>query len=265
MDKALRLEKMLPNGKGLWIPIDHGLSDYPNPGLEDIESLIRKLIDAKVDVIVAQKGLVSHFSHLCEGTQTNMVIHLSASTRHGGDDVGKKILVGNPSEILSRGGIGASAQANIGTNGEAGMLEALGKVTTDSHHIGLPVLGMVYARGPNLNPVPGDKTQGVAQAARIAFEIGCDIAKTTWTGDSESFKQVTSSAPIPMLVAGGANTGDTLSVLLMVEEAMKAGASGVCMGRQVFAHEYPKKMAMALRRIIHDGHSAEEAADEFNL
>lgn len=265
MDKALRMEKMLPKGKGLWIPIDHGLSDYPNPGLEDTESLIRKLIEAKVDVIVAQKGLVSHFSHLCEGTQTNMVIHLSASTRHGGGDVGRKVLVGNPSEILSRGGIGASAQVNMGTDGEAGMLEALGKVTTDSHHIGLPVLGMVYARGSNLNPVSGDKTQGVAQAARIAFEIGCDIAKTTWTGDSESFKQVTSAAPIPMLVAGGANTSDTRSVLIMVEEAMKAGASGVCMGRQVFAHEYPGKMAMALRRIIHDGLTAKEAADEFNL
>ena len=68
-----------------------------------------------------------------------------------------------------------------------------------------------------------------------------------------------------MLVAGGANTGDTRSVLLMVEKAMKAGASGVCMGRQVFAHKDPLKMAMALRRIIHDGCSATEAADEFNL
>ena len=265
MDKASRLEKMLPNGKGLWIPIDHGLSDYPNPGLENTEALIRELINAKVDVIVAQKGLVSHFSHLCQGTQTSMVIHLSASTRHGGDDASKKVLVGDASEILSRGGIGASAQVNMGTPGEAEMLEALGKVTTDSHHIGLPVLGMVYARGPNLNPVSGDKTQGVAQAARVAFEIGCDVAKTTWTGDSESFKQVTSAAPIPMLVAGGANTGDTRSVLLMVEKAMEAGASGVCMGRQVFAHKHPSKMAMALRRIIHDGRSSTEAADEFDL
>jgi DhnA family fructose-bisphosphate aldolase class Ia len=124
---------------------------------------------------------------------------------------------------------------------------------------------MVYARGSNLNPVPGDQTQGVAQAARVAFELGCDVAKTTWTGDSESFKQVTSAAPIPMLVAGGANTGDTRSVLLMVEKAMKAGASGVCMGRQVFAHKHPGKVAKALRRIIHDGCSSTQAADEFNL
>jgi DhnA family fructose-bisphosphate aldolase class Ia len=51
----------------------------------------------------------------------------------------------------------------------------------------------------------------------------------------------------------------------MVEKAMKAGASGVCMGRQVFAHKHPGKMAKALRRIIHDGCSSTQAADEFNL
>ena len=83
--------------------------------------------------------------------------------------------------------------------------------------------------------------------------------------DVDSFKQVTSAAPIPMLVAGGANTGDTRSVLLMVENAMGAGAAGVCMGRQVFAHKYPGKMARALRRIIHEGIPSTVAADEFNL
>ena len=124
---------------------------------------------------------------------------------------------------------------------------------------------MGYARGSNWKPVPGDKTQGVSQAARVAFEMGCDVAKTTWTGDAESFKHVTSAAPIPMLVAGGANTGDTRSVLLMVEKAMKAGAAGVCMGRQVFAHKYPGKMAMALRRIIHEGIASTVAADELHL
>ena len=86
MNKAQRLERLLPNGRGVWIPIDHGMSDYPSAGLEDTEGLIRELASAGVNAIVAQKGVVSHYSHLCEGTNTNMVIHFSASTRHGGPD-----------------------------------------------------------------------------------------------------------------------------------------------------------------------------------
>ena len=53
MDKAERLEKLLPNGRGVWIPIDHGMSDYPTQGLEDTERLIRDLISAGVNAIVA--------------------------------------------------------------------------------------------------------------------------------------------------------------------------------------------------------------------
>ena len=56
MDKGERLSRLLPNRRGVWIPIDHGASDYPTPGLENLEALIQTLIDAKVDAIVAQKG-----------------------------------------------------------------------------------------------------------------------------------------------------------------------------------------------------------------
>ena len=264
MDKAERLERLLPNGRGVWIPIDHGMSDYPTQGLEDTEGLIRDLVSAGVNAIVAQKGVVTHYSHLCEGTNTNMVIHFSASTRHGGPDASRKVSVGEASEVESRGGFAASAQVNIGSDGEADMLEEMGQLTTDCHHLDLPVLGMIYARGPHLDIMEGDATNGVAHAARVAFEIGCDVGKTTWTGDEESFAHVTSGVPIPLLVAGGAKT-NTHSMLKMVEKAMKTGAAGVCMGRQVFAHESPGAVARALMMIVHEDASAEDAISALGL
>ena len=264
MNKSERLEHLLPNGRGVWIPIDHGMSDYPTQGLEDTENLIRQLISAGVNAIVAQKGVVSRYSHLCNGSNTNMVIHFSASTRHGGADASRKVSVGDASEVESRGGVAASAQVNIGSEGEASMLEAMGELTTQCHHLGIPVLGMIYARGPNLDIVEGDETKGVAHAARVAFEIGCDVGKTTWTGDEVSFSQVTSAVPIPLLVAGGAKT-NTREMLTMVEKAMKHGAAGVCMGRQVFAHHSPESVAKALMKIVHEGATAEEAMASVEL
>ena len=56
------LDKLLPNGRGVWIPMDHGVSDYPVSGLDDTEMRITELIEAGVDAIIAQKGLVSHYS-----------------------------------------------------------------------------------------------------------------------------------------------------------------------------------------------------------
>ena len=70
---------------------------------------------------------------------------------------------------------------------------------------------------------------------------------------------VASAVPIPVLVAGGPASDETAEVLGMVEQALAAGASGVCMGRQVFAHPNPEAMAKALVMMVHDGATADEA------
>ena len=70
---------------------------------------------------------------------------------------------------------------------------------------------------------------------------------------------VAQAAPIPALVAGGPVSEDSLAVLEMVRDAMDAGAGGVCLGRQVFAHEHPERMARALVLVVHEGMSARDA------
>lgn len=265
MDRDRLLERLLPNGKGVWIPIDHGASDFPVEGLVNTEETIKSLISAGVDVILAQKGVVGHYSHLCKDTKTNMVVHLSVSTRHAGPDAANKVLVGHPDEVFSRGGIGVSCQVNIGSPNEAQMIERMGEVSRQSHKLGLPMFGMIYARGEYLNIMEGDSTRGNAHAARLAFELGCDAAKTVWTGDAESFSQICKGVPIPLLVAGGPSSGDSLAILNMVRTALDNGASGVCMGRQVFSHPEVEKIAKAIVLLVHQDYSVEDAISSCGL
>jgi fructose-bisphosphate aldolase/2-amino-3,7-dideoxy-D-threo-hept-6-ulosonate synthase len=263
--RAKRLEKLLPNGRGVWIPIDHGASDFPVEGLVDTETTIKALISAGVDVILAQKGVVSHYSHLCEGTKTNMVVHLSVSTRHAGPDSANKVLVGHPDEVISRGGLGVSCQVNIGSPNEAEMIERMGEVSRQSHKLQLPMFGMIYARGEFLNIMEGDSTLGNAHAARLAFELGCDAAKTVWTGDAESFSEICQGVPIPLLVAGGPSTGDSFTILEMIRTALDCGASGVCMGRQVFSHPKVEQIAKAIVLLVHQDYSVKDAMASCDL
>lgn len=265
MNKSLTLEEILPNGRGVWIPIDHGVSDYPVSGLENLEQLITDLIAAEVDVIIAHKGVVSYYNHLCEGTKTKMVIHLSASTTHGGEDSNNKVLVGDAKEAVKRGAVGVSCQVNTGSIGEREMIKSMGKLSKQANKLDIPMFGMVYARGENLNVQENDKTKGYAHAARLAFELGCDAAKTVWTGDKESFATICSSVPIPLLVAGGPSTGDAKAILTMVKDALDCGAAGVCMGRQVFGHEKVKQLAKALTMLVHQNKSVTEAMEACSL
>ena len=171
-----------------------------------------------------------------------------------------KILVAAVSECISRGAIAVSAQVNLGDPAEPEMIERIGKITTEAQKMEIPVLGMFYPRGGNLILDDSDSTSGVAHAARLAWELGCNIVKVPWTGSEDSFGIVTSSVPIPILVSGGPKDDDFGRVLELVEKSINAGGSGVCMGRNVFSSEDPASRIRALRAIVHDGANAEEAS-----
>lgn len=248
IDKKSRLEKLLPGGRGVWIPVDHGASSFPEKGLSDMERLYQDLGEGKVDAVVAQKGVVSHLSKVNNGPP--LIAHLSVSTIHSGERSDDKVLVGSVQEAISRGADAVSVQVNVGSNYESDMIERMGMISEQCHELGIPLLGMMYARGPNLQ-IDGDVTKGIAHAVRLGWELGCDVVKTSWTGSIESFEIVTSGVPIPVLVAGGAKGDYGMGLFKMVKQSMLAGGAGVCMGRNVFAHDNPREMADALHRLVH--------------
>ncbi len=253
-----RLGKILPGGKGVWIPMDHGASSFPVRGLEETDSAVDAVISGGADAIVMQKGLLSHNS--ARNGWDGYVCHVSVSTVHGGDRSQDKISVATASESKKRGATGVSAQVNLGDDFENHMIERLGQITSQALEEEMPVLGMVYPRGPNLAIDEDDPTGGVSHAVRLAWELGCHVAKVPWTGSAESFSRVTKATPIPVLIAGGPMGDDFVSILSTVEEAMSAGCAGVCMGRQVFGSEDPESRVRALRAVVHDGKTASEAS-----
>ena len=254
-----RLARILPGGRGVWIPMDHGVSNYPEQGLQDMDSIVQSVIAGGADAIVLHKGALTH--HADNSGWHGLVCHVSAATVHGGDRGQHKASVATAEESWQRGAMGVSGQVNLGDDAEKEMIESLGRLTTEAFPLAMPVLGMVYPRGPNLNVSEGDSTKGVAHAARLAWELGCDAVKVPWTGSVKSFREVTQAVPIPVLIAGGPSGANFLDTLQTVEDSITAGGSGVCMGRQVFASDDPQSRVAALRAVIHDGISATKASE----
>ena len=157
--------------------------------------------------------------------------------------------------------MGVSGQVNLGSIYESEMIKSLGELTSQAFPIGMPVLGMVYPRGPNLIASEDDNTGGVAHAARLAWELGCHVVKVPWTGSVESFRTVTKAVPIPVLIAGGPSGGSFTDLLQIVDDAISAGGAGVCMGRQIFSSNEVAARVEALRMIVHEGHPASQAAE----
>ena len=97
-------------------------------------------------------------------------------------------------------------------------------------------------------------------ATRISAELGASFVKTYYVEDG--FETVTSACPVPIVIAGGKKVEEK-EALRVAYRAIQEGAAGVDMGRNVFQSESPAAMLSAVRGVVHDGLTPDEAFDLF--
>ncbi len=56
---ASRISTILPGGRGVWVPMDHGAAAFPESGLEDTDSALDSVIEGGADAIVLEGQLAS--------------------------------------------------------------------------------------------------------------------------------------------------------------------------------------------------------------
>jgi len=238
--------------KTVIVPMDHGVTLGPVEGLGDMRGTIDNLLKANVDAFVIHKGI----ARTVNTGDAGLIVHVSASTKHS-PDPNRKVRVCSVLEALRLGADAVSVHINMGAPSEAEMLIKLGDVADECHAYGLPLLAMMYPRGPSIQSE--HEKAVVAHAARLGAELGADIVKTNYTGDPESFKEVVASCPVPLIIAGGPKAKTDRDIFQMVYDANAARCAGVSIGRNVFQHKDPRNMARALVAIVHDGARVNEA------
>jgi len=252
--KTLRIRRIAREGLYLSIPMDHGVSVGPIAGIENPTATIREVDQGGASMIVLHKGLVKNYASA--EPKAGLMVHVSSSTDKAQDGNDKR-LVATVDEVLRTGADGVSVHVNMGSLTEPDQLEDFAHIVTEASRFDLPVLCMMYPRGPTIkDPF---KPEVVAHAARLAEELGADIVKTLYTGDAKTFRDVTSSVSIPVLVAGGPKADTDSAVLELVHGAMRAGAAGASIGRNVWQAKRPRAMTEALARIIYNGVDAKAA------
>jgi fructose-bisphosphate aldolase/2-amino-3,7-dideoxy-D-threo-hept-6-ulosonate synthase len=114
---------------------------------------------------------------------------------------------------------------------------------------------MIYPRGNGIDPTAPET---VGHCVRVAEELGADMIKTNYTGDPVSFGKIVHACSVPVFVAGGEKSED-LGTLTTVRDAIRAGGSGVCVGRNAFQREDPRGFVRALVGVVHGDTDPEEA------
>jgi class I fructose-bisphosphate aldolase len=252
--KTRRLRRIMrTDSKSFIIAMDHGVTLGPVRGLENMQETVKRVVSGGADAVLVHKGIAKHVDTQGSG----LIVHVSASTKLGGKP-NLKVGVCTLEEAVRLGADAVSAHINIGSEDEDKMLEFLGSLSEQCDSYGVPLLAMMYPRGPNVKDE--NEYEVVSHAAMIGAELGADVVKTVYTGDTNSFRRVVQSCPVPVVVAGGPRMKTDMDVLELGESSMKAGAAGLSFGRNVFQHDKPEAMSRALAAIVHEHANAKDAS-----
>jgi fructose-bisphosphate aldolase / 2-amino-3,7-dideoxy-D-threo-hept-6-ulosonate synthase len=255
LGKDVRLNRILKNGKMLCIPMDHGISSGPLDGIKDITRFIYDTEKSGLSCILLNKGIIKI---LPRPINIGLIAHMSASTSLG-PDPNKKVLLGSVKEAIRLGADAVSLHINIGSQEEPMMLYSLGLIADECNKWSMPLIAMMYPRGENIKN-PHDPSI-ISHAARIGAEAGADIVKTVYTGDTDTFKDVVKSCPVPIVIAGGPKSNTNKDILELCHGAIQAGSIGITFGRNIFTHSNPKKLIKALYEIIIENKKYEEVLE----
>ena len=251
--KKRRLKRILQtDNRTVIVPMDHGVSMGPIKGITNMQNIVNQLLEGGVDAILINKGIARRVNI----DNAGLIVHLSAISNLT-PNANNKVQVCTVQEAIRIGADAVSVHINVGAPEEDRMLAKLGRIADKCDVHGIPLLAMMYPRGPKIKSEHA--VDVVAHASRLGAELGADIIKTNYTGDVETFKTVVEGCPVPVIIAGGPKCKTEQEILQTAYESIKAGGAGLSIGRNIFQNERPTLMVKALAGIVHEGFSVEDA------
>jgi 2-amino-4,5-dihydroxy-6-oxo-7-(phosphonooxy)heptanoate synthase len=249
---SVRLRRLFRGGGHhvLVVPLDHTVTDGPVAQGGPMSGLLSQVCANGADAVVLHKGDTRQLRPHWLST-TSLIVHLSASTGLALDP-DAKVLVTTVAEALRLGADAVSVHVNLGSEHESQQLRDLASVADDCDRWNVPLLAMVYPRGPRIDD-PGDADL-IAHAVTLAAALGADIVKTACPRSMKDLAEITRSSPIPVLIAGGPVQPDGDALAAHVADVMRAGAAGVATGRNIFQAADPGAMTRRLADVVHAPH-----------
>jgi putative autoinducer-2 (AI-2) aldolase len=238
------------NGRCVMLAVDHGYFLGPTEKLEVPQRTIEPLLPY-VDSIMLTRGVLR--TSLSPISDVPIVLRVSGATSIVGDDLSNETITTSLEDAIRLNVSCLALSIFVGSKYEHQTLANLATLVDNGERYGIPILA-VTAVGKEM--VRDARYLGLA--CRIAGELGAHVVKTYYC---ENFEKVIEGCPVPLIIAGGKKLAKEIDVLELTFNAIKDGASGVDMGRNIWQSDHPIAMIKAVRSIVHEGFSLKEAAD----
>ena len=247
-----RLSRLIQSdGHCMFLPIDHGYFLGPTRNLEKPGETIAPLL-AYSDALFVTRGVLR--AAVVPGNSLPIILRVSGGTSMVGQDLSNEAITTSMEDAIRLNASAVGISLFIGSDHEHQNLVNLSKLVNEGERYGIPVMA-VTAVGRELEK---RDARYLGLCCRITAELGAKVVKTYWC---EDFEKVVDGCPVPVVMAGGPSVDSELEVFEFVYDGMQRGAIGVNLGRNIWQNDFPVAMARAIRCIVHENGTAEEAND----
>jgi putative autoinducer-2 (AI-2) aldolase len=233
------------------LAVDHGYFLGPTSGLERIDVTIVPLLPW-ADTLMCTRGVLR--STVPPSYTKGIVLRAS-----GGPSILKELsnerIAVDIEDAVRLNAAAVAVQVFIGGEHETQSVHNMTRLVDMGNRFGVPVLG-VTAVGKNMTR----DAKYMRLACRICAELGASYVKTYYVADG--FETVAASCPVPIVIAGGTKLPE-IDALKMAHDAVKKGAAGVDMGRNIFQAEAPEAMIQAVRHVVHENATPMQAFEMY--
>ncbi|NSW55164.1 MAG: fructose-bisphosphate aldolase [Armatimonadetes bacterium] len=274
--KRTRLHRLLyeygpGNGTLLFLPIDQGLEHgpvdfFPNPESADPDFQLRLALEGGYSGIVFHIGLARKYMHKYAG-KVPLVLKLNGKTEIPPSDKALSPQTATVEDAVNLGADAVGYTLYVGSPRQDDDFIQLMGIRNDCERYGMPLIVWAYPRGEAVDAKGGrDSLYAIDYAARTACELGADLVKLNMPklGDAKAKDQpapyntlevsaqksldriVASAGRTMVLISGGSKIGDE-DLLEKAEMCMKAGATGLIFGRNMWQRAWDDAMQITGR------------------
>ena len=250
-----RMSRLIQSdGRCLFLPIDHGYFQGPTRKLEKPGETIEPLLPY-CDALFVTRGVLR--SALDPNNAKPIILRVSGGTSMVGADLANEGITTSMEEAIRLNVSAVGISIFVGTDYEHDSLLNLAKLVDEGEKYGIPVMA-VTAVGKEMEK---RDARYLGLCSRIAAELGARVVKTYWC---EDFDKVTEGCPVPVVMAGGPKVDTELGVFEFVYDGIQKGAVGVNLGRNVWQNEFPVAAIKALRAVIHENATPQQAQEIYD-
>jgi len=254
--KLIRMNRLFahPSGNLCSVAVDHfiGYGHGLPGGLRRIRQTLAEVAAAGPDAVTMHKGIAAS----AWGPHAGRIPLILQSTLARPDDSARQ-QAAVPEDAVRLGADGFAVAAFVRGATEATYLATVAECVRQAAAFEVPVICHIYPRDPAGNI--SFAAEDIAWAVRCAVEVGADVVKTPFCGDTEAHAQIVADCPVPLVAAGGPQADSLPAALRMMVQVMRSGARGATIGRNIWGFEPIGAAVRAFKAVIHDGTGAEEA------